>query len=212
VPSLIPLAMSPTGSRIDFGAHLGGAITGLLAGLALLRAWPRGDAIPRFAGVAKAVSCVGVALALLCFVLVGVHYPAWAREAASESVSFEQFLIPNEDLPRTTHDGVARASDLAMRFPRDPRAQLFQAIDRSNNGDLQGAEQALRRALSERDILRVHFPQRRLETDLRALLGEVLVREGRRDDAVQAVRPSCSAGDGGTVPPVLSVLGLCESR
>src|SRR6266567_1131298 len=39
IPSLIPIAVSRTGGHIDFAAHIGGAVTGVAIGLAMLKTW-----------------------------------------------------------------------------------------------------------------------------------------------------------------------------
>ncbi len=71
VPSLMPLFLFPGGPRIDFWAHLGGAITGLAVGLFLLRSWPRSEPHPHhrrlataLAGVSVVVLAAGLAMAL----------------------------------------------------------------------------------------------------------------------------------------------------
>ena len=95
---------------------------------------------------------------------------------------------------------------------RDPRVHLFRALRQVDAEDLPGAEREARAGLAETEILAKFFPGRRLETQLRVVLCSVLLDQDRRADAEAEARPVCDAGDGGTVPEVLSKLALCEER
>src|SRR5262249_1389580 len=48
IPALIPIATTRTGGHIDFGAHLGGALTGLILGFAMLKTWKPESERPAF--------------------------------------------------------------------------------------------------------------------------------------------------------------------
>jgi len=74
IPSLIPIAVQRTGGHIDFAAHFGGALTGALAGLFLLRTWPTAEPHPRFRRAAAVVACVGVVAYLIAFAQVDLTY------------------------------------------------------------------------------------------------------------------------------------------
>jgi rhomboid protease GluP len=50
IPSLLPLATTASGMHIDYGAHLGGAISAGIVALLLLKAWPDGTPLSRARG------------------------------------------------------------------------------------------------------------------------------------------------------------------
>jgi rhomboid protease GluP len=79
VPSLIPIAVQRTGGHIDFAAHFGGALTGALAGLALLRTWPVAEPHPRFRRAAALVAIAGAAAYLISFAQVYAGLGAFDR-------------------------------------------------------------------------------------------------------------------------------------
>lgn len=198
IPAMIPLAVR-SGPRIDFGAHLGGALVGLLLGIILLAAWPRTAVRPRFAGA-------GVVLALL-----GVLVFAWSAEqahAAYPRYALGRFLIPKDRLPTTDQDAVANAQSLVSAYPRDPRARFYQAIALLRANDPAAAEAELKQGLAEKELLRDYF-NRELEVVMRAALAQALLAQNRGDDARRAAQPVCNAGPGGGVPERLKPLRLC---
>ncbi len=62
IPLLLPAA---AGVRIDYGAHLGGAMVGLAAGWVLLITWPETNRLPRFQGVARGIIAMSTLLLML---------------------------------------------------------------------------------------------------------------------------------------------------
>jgi len=83
------------------------------------------------------------------------------------------------------------------------------AIKLADEGQSSEAEASLRDALDKALRLKWYFPERRLESVIRAVLAEVLLHQGRRDEAAAAVEPVCAAGPGGAVPDMIQPLGLC---
>jgi rhomboid protease GluP len=209
VPSLLPLAFGhaegPGGSaevHIDYGAHLGGALVGAVAGFALLRLWPHVQPLPRLRGLAAAIALGGAALAATALAHV-VH--------DHDGVALDHRLIPDDQLPRTREEERRHASDLLARFPRDPRAHLMEAqrlLDET--GDLAGAERELRAALSEKAALMRFHPMLRQRT--RATLGLVLAAQHRDDEARAVVAPVCAASGAEAMGMVrqLRARGLCD--
>ena len=184
VPSLIPIAVQRTGGHIDFAAHFGGALTGALAGFALLRTWPVADPHPRFRRGAAALALAGAVAYLISFAQVSRVYSLYGGMG-------DIAMIPNEELSSLT---AKDAPDLLAKYPRDPRSHLFAAFQASDANNLPLAEEHLRAALAEEGVLRISFPDRKLEGRIRSFLAGVLEEEGRHQEAIEAARPACDTG------------------
>ncbi len=184
VPSLIPIAVQRSGGHVDFAAHFGGAITGALAGLYLLRTWPVAEPHPRFRRAAAALAMAGAAAYLISFGQVSRAYAVYGGLG-------DIALIPNDKLSSLSPDD---APDLLVKYPRDPRAHLLAAIKAGKESDTATAEEHLRAALAEEGVLRISFPDRHLEGQLRGFLAGLLEEQGRHEDARAAARPACDTG------------------
>jgi rhomboid protease GluP len=207
VPSLLPLAVHTGAGSIDYGAHLGGALVGGLAGVVLLKTWPLGAPHPRFLGFARAAMALGLLLFVAGFAEVKTHFPKYVDEA--KGVALLDFLAPREQLKALGDDELmARIEDLVKKYPRDPQLRFQNASRLIKANDLPGAQRELEIGLGEKEILtRLFNPS--MEIILRALLGAVLLEENKHDEAAAVVAPVCHAGPGGTVPEQLTELNLC---
>lgn len=200
VPSLIPIAAVRVGDRIDFAAHLGGVLVGLVLGAVLLATWPRSVAHPRFAGVARAVATAAI---------IVFGWSAYETYAGYSRHALARFLIPDDQLPKTDEEAVSRSAALLASYPRDPRSHLFGAVAALNANDAARAEAAIRSALGDREMLRDHFTPE-LEVLLTSVLAEALVAQGRDAEARKEAAPFCKHGSGGAAPERLKNLGVCE--
>lgn len=201
VPSLIPIGMSRTGGEIDFAAHLGGALAGVSVGALLTRVWARKEPVPP---ATRPVAAVGVLTAVALVVSVGFAFASWRFSVLEEQ------LIPADVLPETHGEGIAQSLELVERYPRDPRARLFQALSMLGANSLAGAERELRLALAEKDILEHFFEGTELPMILHAELANVLVAQNREEEARAVVKPFCVKGEEGQLPEGIAGLGLCE--
>jgi len=199
IPSLIPLATVRSGTRVDFAAHLGGALIGFASGGALLALWPRASPRPRLQGAAAAVAVLGLA---------ALGWSADKVRTGYTSYATERLLIPANQLPKTEDELVSSGPRLVAAYPRDPRSRLFNAVARLRARDLAGAEAELRLALGEKQILKTWF-KRDLEVRIRTLLAQTLIEQHRAEDARLDVQPVCDAGPGGTPPEQLKAMKLC---
>ncbi|MBU8895744.1 rhomboid family intramembrane serine protease [Corallococcus sp. M34] len=202
VPSLIPLATTRTSDHVDFAAHLGGALVGGLVGFVLTRVWRKQDAVP------PGTRWVG-ALSAVAWVALMATGPQVAR--VHGLARLENALIPAESMPTPADDLPAVAPGLVARYPRDPRARLFQAAVLLDAGDAPGAEREIRAALAEREVLEHFFAGARLPLKLHEVLARALLAQNRDAEAREAVRPFCAAGEGKDAPSELTGLGLCET-
>jgi rhomboid protease GluP len=197
IPSLIPLAAG--GGHVDFAAHLGGAVSGALMGLALLALWPRDRARPRLSGVAAVLSGLAVAAYLLAFLPVLQHFPAYSAAR----------LIPADALPKTDAEARAQSTDLVARYPHDPRARLFRAGALLSARDAAGAERELRAGLAEQEILQTQFKPE-LELRLKMILALVLSDEGRGAEAKTIAQPVCAPAAPQDMRTRLALAHLCD--
>jgi rhomboid protease GluP len=197
IPSLIPLAVTRTGGQIDFAAHIGGAATGVVAGVIMLKTWGETNVRPRLAGLAAAVCVAGAAAIGLAVGPLREHYG---------SLTLETLLIPNEQLPKSEADVRSRSADLVARYPRDPRAHFMRASVLLQDRNPAAAEQALRTGLKEEQILKTKLNPD-FEARMRATLALVLLERGQAVEAKAVAQPACGAG--GAMRERLAALQLC---
>jgi rhomboid protease GluP len=60
IPSLLPLASALQGHMVDYAAHFGGAIGGVVVGLVVLRVWSQTEVSPGFRQAAAAIAVAGL--------------------------------------------------------------------------------------------------------------------------------------------------------
>lgn len=185
IPSLLPLSGALKGHEVDYGAHFGGAIGGVLVGLVILVIWSRTEALPKFRKVAAAIA-IAAALALI--------YPAIFLLRGYEAIAFTAQLIPHDKLPESDVEMRARLTELIEQFPRDPRPRFLRAMDSLNANDLAGTEREARVALAEENSWRTSLSPL-LGYGLRVVLA-IAVNRDRRDEALQIARSACAAKDG----------------
>lgn len=183
-------ALIPTSSEIDYSAHFGGALVGGLMGYILLIAAPKLHEAKIGRWIAAGIAIAGAVVAAIGFVMVAIHYPAYRAHDA--------VLIPDAEIKtmQKTLTAPAGASDptpaLVAQYPQDPRAHMFRAISLAKTDQLDQAEEEIRDALAEQDVLRNDMPSS-LQTSLHGLLALIVLGEGQRDEALAEARPVCSA-------------------
>jgi len=186
IPSLLPLAVSRTGHHIDFAAHLGGALSGALAGWAMLKTWRPDSPRPAFLPAAT-VLCVAGTLALAFSFLPVV------RDFGADPL--DALLIPSEQLPKSNAEAKMKAAELVARYPRDPRARLYHAGGLIDRNDLPGAERELRAGLAEKQLLKTRFTPE-LEARMGGMLALVINERNQRTEARAVAQPACGTTDG----------------
>lgn len=201
VPSLLPMASQAAEvGKIDYGAHFGGAIAGVVVGFILYKSWPREQSQPPAQVLARGVSVFGVGLFALGLLLA--HHAAPHYELAEE-------LAPHSALPTTTAEWHAREDALIAKYPHDPRLRLMRAAHEIDSGKSTAAEHDARTALREKELLADYFkPELALRLD--AMLGLALQGEGRRDEARAATRPACASSSPAGLLHILRARRLCD--
>jgi rhomboid protease GluP len=202
IPSLIPLVLSRTGQHIDFASHVGGALSGTLAGLVMLKTWDPASPRPASLPVATAFCVMGTFALGLSILSVVRNYHTYSLAA---------FLIPHDQLPKSSNESKAKAENLVMRYPRDPRARLFQASTLIDRNDLSGAERELRAGLAEDEILATQFKPD-LAAQMRTTLAFVLTDRGQSSEAKVIAKPVCGMEDASiaSMRDMLFKAQLCE--
>jgi hypothetical protein len=125
--------------------------------------------------------------------------------------ALDTLLIPNEQIPKSSTEANTKAADLVARYPRDPRARLYQASVLADRNDLPGAERELRIGLAEKEILATKFDPE-LEAHLKGMLALVLSDRNQRIEAKAVAQPACGTTTA-TLAPLRELLieaQLCE--
>jgi rhomboid protease GluP len=198
IPSLLPLA-SAAKVKVDYGAHVGGAIAGAIAAYVLLNFWQERDSRPGFRWVAISIVALGFTGALTAGIAIPLKYHSWT--ATSQLIPPEQLPKKDSDIQETT------AKRLLEKYPNDPRSHFYEAVVLIRNHDLSNAEHELRAALAEEFVMKeVLAPSFNLY--VQSALALVLSDEHRLDDAKQSAAAGCQDRSS---PPFgkLQATGLC---
>jgi rhomboid protease GluP len=186
IPALIPLAAAATTRQIDYAAHFGGAVTGVLVGFLLLTQWPQASRIPEMRVLASGIAAIGIFLFIASSAAVANHYAGYKAFAAKGV----DLMIPQNQLPKTTSGVESQAAGLLARYPRDPRSHMYQAIAFEKSHAYPAAERELRTSLQLANdlspIVSVQF-----SNSARAMLAGVLLQEGQKTQARDAAYSVC---------------------
>jgi rhomboid protease GluP len=204
VASMLPMAFASFG-MVDYGAHLGGAIAGGLAALLLLTLWPNATPAgsapvgrPRLAFVAMLIAAVGIA---------GAAYGATRVPHDHKLQSFAVRLFPRDRLPATDEAAKAAAASLIATHPRDPRGHFYHALALIDAKNLSGAEEELRTALGDGELLQSMFKPA-FSQRMEMLLSLVLLEQRKLTDAKLAAAPVCALAN--TFRDQVAKYGLCS--
>ena len=175
IPALAPLAFGASGSTDYFG-HLGGAIGGVVAGLALIAVWSPGALLPPFGRRAAIFAGTVAAVAVGAAGIGAVDYSAWAAEASHR---IPQALIP-EKIDAGT---LPLARDLVRRWPEDPRGRILLGAAQLAAGHPTAAETEFRTVVTTTATTGVHSPMRAMVSLARAYLTLALAAQNRIEEA-----------------------------
>jgi rhomboid protease GluP len=205
IPSMLPVVTAVTGLRVDYGAHLGGAVGGGLMALVLLMSWPRSEQLPRLRWFAAAIAFAGLAAVIVTAWKIESSFVNVRREIESNTL-----LIPDSQLPRTEEQWKAQVKSLAGRYPHDPRPRLFLGIMLLEEADSAGAERELRTGLADMAAVRELLPPG-AETLLRTNLA-IALSDRKKAEAKTVAEPVCRLESAGNRQnrTRLTRLGLCD--
>ncbi len=181
IPSLLP-SLAAAKLHVDLSAHLGGALIGIAGGCLLLKVWKADQPAPP-GEMQLGIGLAGSILAtVLCFVAVGIHYPAYA-EAAGE-------LMPAAQVTAILRMQPGEAASLVGVYPHDMRGHVALATTMLKAKDLSGSESELRTALADNASSILFFgplPSDRASVMLAALL----LQKGNKIEAEEVARAAC---------------------
>ena len=191
--SIIPQAASAGAMRIDYGAHLGGALVGAVCGLVLLCSWPMAARRPRLQTAAQGIAVVGMMLAFTASVAVAARYPHYVAQSP---------WIPSGLVPQTFAEMDLHGADLAARYPNDPRAHLYYGISLARAKDYGTAEREFETSLQETEQGGLGFG-RKFENTLWGMLAVVAAEQGQWARARDVAQTACEARGGDRPAPEL---------
>jgi rhomboid protease GluP len=204
VAAMLPMASESFG-MVDIGAHLGGAIAGGAAALLLLALWPNGAHTgaapagrPRLAFIAMLVAAIGVA---------GAAYGATRIPYDHKLQSYAALLFSRDRLPATDEAAKAAAATLIAAHPHDPRGHFYHALALIDAKNLSGAENELRTALGDGELLKLMFKPA-FSQRMEMLLSLVLLEQRKMTDARLAAAPVCALAN--TFRDQVAKYGLCS--
>ncbi len=197
IPSMIPLFGGLTGEKIDYAAHLGGAIGGIAIGFILVALWHREALLPPYRKLAWAVAAAGLCAALYSGVQIANGY---------EGFDLASNLIPAQQIPKDTAGAKEKSAVFVEKYPRDPRSHMYRAMALMDTGDYVSAEREWKAALAGGKTLQTFFKPE-LEEFLRANLAAAMKENGKDAEARETARPLCATE--GTLRNELAKEGLC---
>lgn len=183
IPSLLPLTNVAHGEKVDYAAHFGGAIGGVIVGLLILKIWRDQDTSPRFVRYAIAVGIAGI---------IAFAYPILPLINKYPAMAFAANLIPANEIPASGAAFNAKAPLLLAHYPRDPRVHLATAGKLLDAQDLAGAAREARLGLAEA-LWRPLFNEK-MGWNLRTILAIAIVQTDPKQ-AREVALPVCDAKD-----------------
>ncbi len=192
IPSLIPLHAS-SALHVNYAAHTGGAVFGLLIGFLLLGGWEDYSERPPYAVGATVLAAFAAFSAACSAYAVSINYGYYGPASR---------FFSTKDMPRRSADIVAQGETLAFNYPYDARARFYAGVAHLLKKDRPGAESELEQAIGLDDNAPGLY-SRDLSNNMRILLATLKLQDGHRIEAVAVVRPFCEQADWAHEPPRL---------
>ncbi len=199
LPSLLPIFWAAE-SHVDYANHLGGAIAGALAAIALMKSWSRTESMP---GLAKLAS------GLLVGWLAVLGYSGLAVASTYSDTVVALQMIPADQMPQSQAEMSKHAERLVQEYPKDPSAHWFLAMLMLmlEQGDHLKTAEALREGLDAGRQL-----GRRFNPELRSLMQGVLAlltaEKGNLEEARSLAKDECAKQS--PISEELVTAGVCS--
>jgi rhomboid protease GluP len=201
VPALLPTSAS---NHVDYSAHTGGAVLGIVAGCLLVLAWNGRRVRPPLQGLAM---IVGLVLGLVGLGAVGVSAALPAERLAGHGTPG---LIPVDQISVPTEQAMQRASAFVSDYPDDPRGHFLMALVWAKRGGAGAVELELQKGLASPLLHAAEIPQD-LERRMRVMLLGDQIQQKELDAARQTAASLCPTAKS-LEPPVqqaLTALSAC---
>lgn len=182
LPALIPHS-SEGGMVVDYSAHAGGAVAGVLLGFVIMGLWPETQSRPSLRPVALSLALAGLAATLLSAAMTVGGYPGYKARVAQ--------LIPDGEITSNTQDMAAKAAEFVANYPSDPRSHLYRAIYWAGLNDAPEMIGELRTGLADPAAFSDLMPGA-VQPTMRLMLATVLMAEHRQAEAHEAVGAACN--------------------
>ena len=121
--------------------------------------------------------------------------------------SYAALLFPRDRLPATDEAAKSAAATLIASHPRDPRGHFYHALALIDAKNLTGAEDELRTALGDGELLQLMFKPAFAQR-MEMLLSLVLLEQRNLIDAKLAAAPVCALSN--TFRDQVAKYGLCS--
>jgi len=151
--------------KVDYAAHIGGAIAGLAIGIAFMKLRATEAGFVRSLRPVLRISLAGLAM------MVGSVAYSFASGAVGVQQANCPGMIPLDKVPTTIAEFVAASGALAEAYPEDPRPRYLMALGESSKGERDAARADLEKAISLRNFNHCIAPS--VQTMLRARLAEL---------------------------------------
>jgi rhomboid protease GluP len=199
VPSLLPFLSIGQSGKIDYGAHAGGAVAGAFVAWILLNVQLETDALPRLRKIAAVIVALG---------LLGTVVSAAETVSSYRSLQAAMLLMPPQALPKSDSDiHESAATWYVSKYPDDPRSHFYKAIFLMKKPDFPAAEQELRIALAQKEVMDRFLPPSFKLTVL-GVLALALSGEQRLDEARETAMSVCQ-DESSSMSARLRTAGLC---
>lgn len=194
VPGLFPLVSRIGDAKVDFGAHLGGAVTGLiLAGvLYFLSNEKKPDEPPlptlsyHFVGFSILILGLSSYLAVPKFLEYHKSYSDITSLMPKDIL--DELMASNSDPESQT----LKLIELDKSYPKDPRIDFMLGTLKTS---IDEKILFLGSALDKEKAVQSFFPKRALEKIIRIELGEIYQKIGNMDEAIKVIEPICDEKD-----------------
>jgi len=188
IPAVLPvfsLAKANQG-HVDYGAHLGGALAGIMVALLLTATWNSRTRRPGLKPLSIVISCAFTVLTVTSFASAAGRAPVYAAETPP--------LIPDSQIPNDAKEAIKHSDEWTARYPNDPRGYFYKGLDLLERNNIPEGAIQLRHALSLYSDHQAEFSSG-FGHSVKIALAIAIRAEGDMAAAREMAQESCAAPD-----------------